>query len=442
MEREELISIINIADELPYEALARLFIKLESDLPSRQAAIECWKNNKDAYENRTRKIRAALQHSNITTLTPAIQPVEAFAFLRALDEHLASLNFFESKASVLKTQGGSIYVHQRPEGWRCGYTHQPLHTQYWMRNHWVFLNMVDGVEVMFDTGNPKDGLGQSALHESLKRVIAGGQLRIYVCGFLDKVGLVNECEPPYYRFSGLNDIESRWKSVEEALNAANASQAHVLVLPELTVCACLRRRVQDWLSRTMHTLLFVIPGSFHFDIEGKHIGEAVLLDNFGDVLLRHHKLQPEIIDGKAIEYIEPASHLTVLPTEVGLIALGICLDFCQDLPSMNALWNQLGPSLVFVPSMSNKATRTAHHRRAKDLLRNHGTITAVAIQPEPVNEVAKKSRKYGLVVGHFNDQVDLQKKKNPTEKWVQIEQSSGRNVCGKCVVLKIGPYHQ
>ncbi len=108
------------------------------------------------------------------------------------------------------------------------------------------------------------------------------------------------------------------------------------MLPELTVSLRLRERVQQWLAEHRHSLRLIVPGSFHRQIDDKTRHEAVMLDRYGDPVLRHHKLRPMLVLDQAaatpdrrdvIEDIQAGDTLNVLPSPVGLLCIAICLDF-------------------------------------------------------------------------------------------------------------------
>lgn len=84
---------------------------------------------------------------------------------------------------------------------------------------------------------------------------------------------------------------------------------------------------------------------------------------------------------EAAEEIEGGVSVRLIHAWFGLLAVAICLDFCE---SGNApvtdLWREVGPAVVLVPSMGASSTNHAHQEKARLLARQHGTAVLVASQ--------------------------------------------------------------
>jgi hypothetical protein len=72
--------------------------------------------------------------------------------------------------------------------------------------------------------------------------------------------------------------------------------------------------------------------------------------------------------------------MDLLDTPIGLVAIPICRDFCDEGETFNRLWDELGIEWILVPAFGEKTSISAHERRAKAVLRAQGTVSAVANQ--------------------------------------------------------------
>lgn len=266
------------------------------------------------------------------------------------------------------------WVIPRAPGWSSPLVRQPNHAHHWVRHHWVCPERVHGIDVEIARS--------SAI---LDEALSADDLGVLTAAFEDGVLPVRrDDEAPAWASDDLTDPALRADAVRAALAAAEIAQAKIVVFPELTVSPSVLPEVSAFLADTQGPIALVVPGSYHRVVDGVRRNEAVLLDRYGEVVLVHHKLQPmrNLPDGEEIlEDIAHADGVTLLPTSRGLLAIAICLDFCEVDGPMSALWNTIGPGLVLVPSMSNDRTMRAHEARAKQLLASHGTTTVVANQP-------------------------------------------------------------
>lgn len=158
--------------------------------------------------------------------------------------------------------------------------------------------------------------------------------------------------------------------------AARQEEIHLLVLPELTVdpqaLEHLRHLLRSGGSRYPYG---VVAGSFHVWPDGRPlpVNESVLLDQRGELLLRHrkrgyfrilkqhleklsHLFGPDLppLAPKVREDIEYGATLSVLETSLGSLALLICADASERNPEHSFLnvVERLRPDLLIVISMS------------------------------------------------------------------------------------------
>lgn len=175
---------------------------------------------------------------------------------------------------------------------------------------------------------------------------------------------------------------TRRARLEAAIRAAVEAEVDIFVAPELTLPPAER----DALLRTLRDApgpSILVPGSFHEEDAGDagrraNVHRAVLTDRFGIRRLEHRKLRPYGTFGKGlVERFHPGREITVILTPVGLIAVAICKDFCDDL--MQAIWDQVQPDWLLVPAYGPGAS--AHEQAARHVGRTVGTITILAHEP-------------------------------------------------------------
>lgn len=366
----------------PALALARLYLGLYENQPALEQGISTAMGDRQRHEDLVGKFIDHLASSRIVAQVPDEQ--DCLALLVALDAAAADRQAgLEPSAGLFEDLGA--WVQRRPAHSSPAFARQPNQLQHWMRRHWVFPTEHHGITI-----HVRSSRDCVSFHAKLAKALESGDMRVHLGGFDD--GVVPKWITPHPRYgcATLSDEESRWASIRKILQRAASEEAHVLLLPELTITPALRTRLADWLARNPdHPFQIVVPGSFHEEVAGVRRNVAVALDRFGDEILRHHKLCPmrvmagggDVPEG-VLEDIEGASRIELVSTPLGLLALGICLDFCEEGGAFADLWQRIGPGVVLVPSMSGKATFGAHQRRAHSLHRAHATVSAVAIQPE------------------------------------------------------------
>ena len=368
----------------PTAALARLYLGLRENHPATEIAVRTATADQGRHADRVSNLRSHLDRA--AAIAEVVDEADCLSLLEALDTFAAD-QFAGREPAVVLVESPDVkaWVQRRPTFANPVFARQPNHLQHWMRRHWVFPVRHHGIEIHVRSAN------DSVLFEAgLAEALTSGELRVHLGGFDDGVTPQWNTPRPRYGCITLSDEEARWTSIVAVLEKATSEGAHVLVLPELTVTPTLRGRVAKWLARNPdHPFQIVVPGSFHQVVDGVRRNVAVAFDRFGDEILKHRKLSPmrvaeggtDVPEG-AIEDVEGDARIELTTTPLGLLALGICLDFCEEGGAFANLWHLIGPGLVLVPSMSGKATHEAHQRRAQSLHRAHATISAVAIQPD------------------------------------------------------------
>lgn len=381
----------------PALALARLYLCLRENHPVLERAVHAATADQASHAGRVNALKRHLGRA--TAIAEVVEEADCLALLQALDTFAADQFAGQEPAVVLvKSSGVEAWVQRRPTFANPVFSRQPNQLQFWMVRHWVFPTRHHGIEIHVRSADDSVSFGAG-----LVDALTSGELRVHLGGFDDRVAPQWNTLRPRYGCVTLSDEEARWASIIAVVEAAVAAGAHVLVLPELTVTPTLRERISRWLARhPEHPFQIVVPGSFHQKVDGVRRNVAVAFDRFGDEILVQRKLRPmRVAEGGTdvpkgvIEDVEGDSRIELTTTPLGLLALGICLDFCEEGGAFADLWHQIGPGLVLVASMSGKTTHDAHQRRAKSLHLAHSTISAVAIQPDVLP--ASPSHVWGLL---------------------------------------------
>ncbi len=149
------------------------------------------------------------------------------------------------------------------------------------------------------------------------------------------------------------------------------------VFPELTVPPATRSYLQAslqdklWMygveaedpGRDFRTPAMVLAGTWHEAMEGVVENVATVYSGDGQEILRYAKrldYQDEILGA---EGIESGGELPLLVFDDAIVAVGICLDFCdldEDIP-----YSKMSADLVLVPSMGDEGTMDSHLANAK-----------------------------------------------------------------------------
>jgi len=363
-----------------HEALARCWKLLESDFPLFQEQESAARNPSgdspyQKYKERVSKALWANEHLRIRNL-PREYPL---AFLEVLDDYLFK-RFDYSAGLSLSTNvlldGETYAIHRRvlQRSMDTGHASKTGHLQSWLRHHWIVPARISGIEIRFRSA-------PDCIHKATRVPLEDGELKVYVGSFPDRVEpLWLDDDPTKWSTRELTDPWTRWSNVLHGLEEALAARAAIVVLPELTICPGLRRKVRDWLDdRPDHSFVLILPGSFHEEIDGKVFNIAELFNRFGNPVLHHRKLTRFGTRAKQ-EGITTGSRIELLDTPVGLISIPICLDFCEEGEPFSFFWGRIGAEWLLVPAFGVASSIAAHLRRANELFRKHGTVSVIANQ--------------------------------------------------------------
>jgi hypothetical protein len=361
-----------------HHGLLRLWLAFRNDLPRLNRAAMRAHEDASGHRGACKAISLFLEDGNHLKLRQKLDVGHELAILEAIDEYLWI--HYDAMGNAPPAQvwleGEDWLIHRRRIAASRHSCHaaQTGHLQTWCPFHWVLPTTFAGFTV-------RRVMAPDTLASAIEALRATGELRIAIASFADGVAPAWEHhEPPLVRALTLTDETRRWAGIDKALQSALQAEAHALVLPELSVTPGHVDGVRRWLDGfETAPMLMVLPGSFHRQSAGGVRNQAELLDGYGQVLISHHKLTRfGGVDNP--EGIETGEEIQLLDTPLGLLAIPICLDFCEEAHPINALWQALGVEWLLVPAMGKDESIRAHLRRTAELHRAHGTVTAVANQ--------------------------------------------------------------
>ena len=369
-------AINDILEDRPDRALVRIWRHFSTNIPAFQDADRKARNNPSQHEEWKRRFDGWIwERNHLGIRIPAREC--PLALLEAIDIFLHDRYGKQEyvPARILTVDGISYFLHRRISAC-CGearHGEQPGHLQGRLKYHWVIPGEVNGCRIHVKHGS------QAGM--SSGRLEADGDLSIFACGFPDEIEpLWIQEVPGAVKARELVNPSRRWIGVEGRLAEAANTRAHIVVFPELTLSPELRSRVSEWLDDNPgHPFLLVLPGSFHEEVAGKNFNRAELFRGSGKSILAHSKLIP-FGGGKVREDIQPGNSIELIETQIGLIGIAICRDFCEEDSAFYGLWNTLGVEWLFVPAFGGRTSVSAHEKRAGSMGRAHGTICIVANQ--------------------------------------------------------------
>jgi len=320
------------------------------------------------------------------------------AVLQALDEHLGTTQPVQAQgitpAQQVKLGRQTFLVHRRLTNRQTQAAHrqQSGHLHAWLQYHWIIPAQLHGFQLHI----------RAASAVTARRLRACQQrevLSVYAAGFDDRVQLVAQPNHPGYLAIDVDDTDVRWTSVEHALNEAVAQQADLFLLPELTLTPALQEKLlQTLLALPDHPFALIQPGSFHEqDDQGDWWNVARLYDADGQVLLEHRKLTT-FSTRDHVEAHRTGDSIQLLDTPLGLLAMPICLDFCEEGHPFSSLWQELGINWYIIPAFGDDRSVRAHQRRAKNLANAWNALSILTNQdPQGRFKTADAERTYGFV---------------------------------------------
>lgn len=175
-------------------------------------------------------------------------------------------------------------------------------------------------------------------------------------------------------------------AIEEQVAKALGDRCDVLAWPELTVPPDRLDKIRAVLGRnplsSPERIPIVVAGSWHVPVGGGHVNRCEVLQGKGKSLTHCDKRRRFEFLGRK-EAIEPTRRIPIVVMDDRLVAVSICLDFCDD--RVPDLYADLGLDLVIVPSMGKETTTESHQRHATTLQSRQGGVT-ILVQQHPYLE--------------------------------------------------------
>lgn len=317
------------------------------------------------------------------------------AILEALDEFLDfDKGTREDSPTAMKELYGKTYlVYRRVRRihYKIRHVQQTGHIRSYLRHHWIIPEEIHGIKI---------SVTKIPAYLPVANFLEKKKIKSFIGSFTDGITpLWNKEHLPDYRAETLTDKEERWKGIQDLLHEAIKAKADILVLPELTVCQDLRERVALWLDENSHPFYLVLPGSFHQSSCGEYYNYGELLNMRGKPVLSHRKLTTFGEPGER-EKITTGATIHLLDTPIGLIAMPICLDFCEESSPFADLWQIIGADWHLVPAYGGKENISAHNKRAAGLNRAHGAMTVLSNQPVTLNEGSSNHHGFAYFSGN------------------------------------------
>lgn len=268
------------------------------------------------------------------------------------------------------------------------------HTQfenisYWLRHHKV---------IPFEIGQ-KDFVIEvpAGYRDWLTDCFTEEDIRIAITHFQDSITPEIHYEADQLFFcKSVTDEETRLGTALQHIRDAKMKNAHILVMPELTITPTIRAAIINKLEQLFDeqgenhpmSVPIIILGSFHEKVkEGWRNHSVAVLGRDGTTLLECDKRFPVTFENPetsvaAKECIDCApTPLTCAFTPIGLMAIAICKDLFDGDPAITLA--SLPLDWLLVPSMSNSLN--PHKTATKTMFNTNGTIAAIANQEMPGN---------------------------------------------------------
>ena len=349
-----------------HEALVRLWV-----VAGRRTADDLVLNFWERESEPARFLRYSRQFHVLLTAGSAVGPVHAaeepLALIEALDVFLAQERAPRRQRSApCDIDGQEFWLVRTPlRRMQAPAARQANNRASWFRHHHVIPALVGafGESISVHVRAP-----DRATHRRLAALRERKSARVYLAHFVDGVTL-NRVSSAAKKFfvSGLSDAVRRTQSITEHLIAAADARADFVIFPELTVTSEQREDIRRWYRKAIDaggpTPIFIVAGSFHEVVAGRHVNRAQMLGAHGEVLT-HIKVRPYGLAGAEAEDISSGDRIELLATPIGIISMPICKDF-NDVAGID--WTPMGPDWCLVPSMGDETNVKAHTGQAERL---------------------------------------------------------------------------
>ncbi len=293
--------------------------------------------------------------------------------LRALESLLYSVDAAASTrdpASCLATfEGRSAYLLLREPAHRRAKTGESFHRR-GLRRARIFPTKVEGFDVKLVF--VEDPRGLQKLDRGLPVRAGAGLFQDLKMTPQDVPGgfIIADAEAP-----------SQLDVMRDQIERASADACMSVIYPELSVTKATASVVGESISNSSWecALSFLIAGTHHSaDSAGRWFNVAAIFDGYGNVLDGHKKLFRFNDKDGPHEAIEFGTSIHIFVIGQAVLAVGICLDFCNLAESCP--YPRLDVDYVMVPSCGGKSTMEGHIRRSGELIEKLKSRTMVVQQ--------------------------------------------------------------
>ncbi|MEM7077139.1 MAG: hypothetical protein AAF513_00800, partial [Pseudomonadota bacterium] len=216
----------------------------------------------------------------------------------------------------------------------------------------------------------------NVLHKRLEEI--GHQPSGYVAHFEQGVELEHEFDGDRLFFTGVKDVGGHLRSICNHLEAA--ADSTFMVLPECTVCPTMMEDIKSAISSSPLPPVLCLAGSFHCRDDPSKLpyNRGELIDYRGERVGKVIKSAPASLGMNGQEGISVEETMDLVSTPLGLVGLAICLDFSHP---TQAVWEEVEPDWMLVPSMGDQRTLDVHRDAAEKLRNTFNTTSLIANQP-------------------------------------------------------------
>lgn len=187
-------------------------------------------------------------------------------------------------------------------------------------------------------------------------------------GLFEGIGFDLESTPGGFRVLDAT-ARDQAETIRSALRRADDEACLAVVFPELTIGSSALRRIKAEMaggSWEMRRLGVVVAGTRHAEIEGDWYNVATVLDRYGGTVAEHRKLFRFCDWSGSHEDIALGDAVEVVVVDGWVMALGVCLDFCNLTEA--SPYPELDVDFVLVPSCGGRATMQGHVTMSGDVL--------------------------------------------------------------------------
>lgn len=304
--------------------------------------------------------------------------------LREIERRLCQVTKFvastQSECLFTDSRGDARWlIRRRNSEWSSYPASQSPSARFFLKSHSCFPRT-------FSVGDSEITIARHALRAAPKK---RDSIVVRVSHFVDRARVDWIETEDTFAVTGLTQEAERRQSFMYELDLVRDSGCDIWVAPEYATT----QAIVDEVSRALAdspapALLLAVPGSFaHATSQSARRNRATLLNGSGTALLHSDKLTELTIslppgDRRLREHIEHPQRVDIIDTPMGLVAVLICKDFCDDAGGVvRALWDAIAPDWMLIPAMGDANSLAAHDVAAEHFAKLHG-VSVVLVNQE------------------------------------------------------------